>query len=173
LTEPRPWADRSQVFFFLKLMGNFKVALVLAATLLLVAALGTSPRIGVVPGEMGWWDWTYFAIGVLMFLSLGAMVVTYFFEPDLRLCGEPGVVPVWAEFFGVYEANKPSVPLAPLKTSAPLYHTPKQRLVAFTCHHCGAASEVPYVGYPCPYCGEAPAPASKKRSVFKSDSIED
>lgn len=154
-------------------MGNFKVALVLAATLLLVAALGTSPRIGVVPGEMGWWDWTYFAIGVLLFLSLGAMVVTYFFEPDLCLCGEPGVVPVWAQFFGIYEVAPPSAAVPPLPASAPLYHTPKQRLVAFTCHSCGAGSEVPYVGYPCPFCGEAPAAPAKKRSVFKKDSIED
>jgi hypothetical protein len=155
------------VFFFLKLMGNVKVALVLAASLLIFAALGASPRIGVVPGQMGWWDWTYFAIGVVLFLSLGAMVLSYFFEPDLILCGEPGVIPVWAEFLGVCSVAAPTPVAEPLAVSAPLYHKPKERLYSFNCSNCGAGSEVPFIGSPCPFCGEVPPAAAKKRSASK------
>jgi hypothetical protein len=155
------------VFFFLKLMGNVKVAVVLAASLILFAALGASPQIGVVPGQMGWWDWTYFAIGVLMFLSLGAMVLSYFFEPDLILCGEPGVIPVWAEFLGMCSVAAPTPVVEPLAASAPLYHKPKERLYPLNCSNCGAGSEVPFIGSPCPFCGEVPPAAAKKRSAFK------
>ena len=155
------------MFFFLKLMGNVKVAVVLAASLILFAALGASPQIGVVPGQMGWWDWTYFAIGVLMFLSLGAMVLSYFFEPDLILCGEPGVIPVWAEFLGMCSVAAPTPVVEPLAASAPLYHKPKERLYPLNCSNCGAGSEVPLIGSPCPFCGEVPPTAAKKRSAFK------
>lgn len=162
------------MFFFLKLMGNVKVALVLAASLLIFAALGASPRIGVVPGQMGWWDWTYFAIGVVLFLSLGAMVLSYFFEPDLILCGEPGVIPVWAEFLGMCSVAAPTPVAEPMAVSAPLYHKPKQRLYSFNCSNCGAGSEVPFIGSPCPFCGEVPPPAAaKKRSAFKWGATKD
>ena len=159
------------MFFFLKLMGNVKVAVVLAASLILFAALGASPRIGVVPGQMGWWDWTYFAIGVLMFLSLGAMVLSYFFEPDLILCGEPGVIPVWAEFLGMCSVAAPTSVAEPLPASAPIYHKPKERLYPLNCSNCGAVREVPFIGPPCPFCGEVPPAAAKKRKGFNLNDV--
>jgi hypothetical protein len=161
---------KRSVFFFLTLMAKLRVAIALAVVLLLVAALGASPRVGVVPGEMGWWDWTYFFIGVLLFLSLGAMVLVHFFESDLVLCGEPGVVPAWALLFGFAEVVMPSADAPPLPTSSSIYHGPKQRLYPFTCQNCGAGSEVPYIGSPCPFCGEAPASGVKKRSISKGGS---
>ena len=151
-------------------MGNVRLAIGLAVVLLLLAALGASPRIGVVPDEIGWWDWTYFAIGVLMFLSLGSMVLVHFFASCLVLCGEPGVVPAWAMFFGFAELAAPSA-VDTLPASPPIYHVPKERLYPFTCRNCGAGSEVPYVGSPCPFCGEAPAASAKKRKALSLDDV--
>jgi hypothetical protein len=95
------------------------------------------------------------------------MVLSYFFEPDLILCGEPGVIPVWAEFLGMCSVAAPTPVAEPLAVSAPLYHKPKERLYSFNCSNCGAGSEVPFIGSPCPFCGEVPPAAAKKRSASK------
>lgn len=156
------------MFFFLKLLGHVRVAIGLAVFLLIVAALGSSPRTGIVPGDMGWWDWVYFFIGVMLFLSLGAMLLASFCEDDLRLCGEPGVVPAWAQFFGFLPPAAPAPSVPPLPVSPPIFHTPKVRLIPYACRACGAVSDVSYYGAPCSFCGEAPPSSENKRSLFGS-----
>jgi hypothetical protein len=150
------------VFFFLKIIGNVRVAFCLAAGLLILAVLGISPRFGIVPGEMGWWDWTYFIIGVLLFLSLGALAILHFFESELVLCGEPGVTPAWAEFFGVIApvVTRPSA--TPTSAANRVQPKAKTKTFPFTCRQCGATSDVPYLGAACGFCGETPTSAKKK-----------
>lgn len=161
-------ADRYVVYFFLKIIGNPRVTFVLAAGLLLLAALGVSPRFGIVPGDMGWWDWTYFGFGVLLFLSLGSSCVLCFFEEEVVLCGKPGVVPFWAEFFGMTAPDvrtrlaspSPETQSSPSATFPK--HWPWSKTVPAACRQCGATSDVPYLGAPCAFCGETTVAAPRK-----------
>jgi hypothetical protein len=137
--------------------------------LLILAVLGISPRFGIVPGEMGWWDWTYFGIGVLLFLSLGALAVLQFFESELVLCGEPGVTPAWAEFFGVVAPVVKGPSSAPTPVSFKIQPQAKTKTFPFACRQCGAGGEAPYLGAPCPFCGETTVAA--KRKGFSLDDV--
>lgn len=160
------------VYFFLKIAGNPRLAAGLFFVLVVFSTIPAYSKNVTLDGSLTWWDWTVFGLGASFFLSLGAMLLAYFFESELKLCGEPGFVPGWASFFGITAAEAISVPAQPIYSSPPLIHKPKAKLFPFVCRNCGADSEIAYVGSPCPYCGEVP-PASNKRSLFKGGSAED
>ena len=158
------------MLFFFKLIGNPRITAGLFFVLVVFSTIPAYSRTVVLDGTLTWWDWTVFGLGVLFFLSLGGLALSHLCGAQLALCGEPGVVPVWAQFFGFLPPPLPSPAATLLPVAEPLIYKPKVRLVPYSCKHCGAGSEVPHVGHPCPYCGEVPSPgkssAPKKRSLF-------
>jgi hypothetical protein len=146
----------------MKILGKPQVAAWLVVGQLIMIFIAINPNAGIRPGEMGLWDWAFFLLGVLNVLSLSAMLLVYLFERDLGLCGEPGVVPAWAAFFGCVAPLATNLTDKPVEVTPPLFFQPKVRKYAFTCKACGAGNEVLSSSSPCDFCGEAP-PQNAKR----------
>jgi len=146
----------------MKIIGKAKVAACLLFAQVMMFFIGISPGAGVRPGQMGLWDWSFFLLGVATFLSLSALLLVYLFERDLGLCGEPGVVPAWATFFGFVAPVATNLAPGPVEAIPPLFFQPKVRKYAFTCKACGAGNEVLSAASPCDFCGEAPPKAAKR-----------
>ncbi len=147
----------------MKIIGKAKVAGWLLFAQVIMFFIGINPPAGVRPGQMGLWDWSFFLLGVVTFLSLSAMLLVYLFEGDLGLCGEPGVLPAWAAFFGCVVPVATNLAPGPVEVTPPLFFKPKARKYAFTCKACGAGNEVLSASAPCDFCGE-PHPNAAKRA---------
>jgi hypothetical protein len=152
----------------MKIIGKAKVAACLLFAQMMMFFIGISPGAGVRPGQMGLWDWSFFLLGVATFLSLSAMLLVYLFEGELGLCGEPGVFPAWAAFFGCVAPVATNLAPGPVEVTPPLFFQPKVRNYSFTCKACGAANEVPFLGAACEFCGEAPPKAADNRGSRSS-----
>jgi hypothetical protein len=146
----------------MKIIGKPQVAAWLVVGQLIMIFIAVNPNAGIRPGEMGLWDWAFFLLGVITFLSLSAMLLVYLFERDLGLCGERGEVPAWAAFFGCVAPVATNLIDKPVAVTPPLFFQPKVRKYAFTCKACGAGNEVLSSSSPCDFCGEAP-PQNAKR----------
>jgi hypothetical protein len=158
------------VFFFLKIIGNPRVAAVLFLVLVIFSTIPAYSPAVTFDGSLTWWDWSVFALGAGFFLSLGAIGILYFFEPYVVQCGQPGEIPLWAQFLGFALPSSDNPTVAPIAVTPPLFFKPKVRMYPFKCKNCGADTEVTFVGSPCPFCGEAPTPPTRKRkSLFLDD----
>ncbi len=156
------------VLFFMKIIGKAKVAGWLLFAQVILFFIGINPEAGVRPGQMGLWDWAFFILGVLNVLSLSAMLLVYLFERDLGLCGEPGVLPAWAAFFGCVAPVATNLESKPVEVTPPVFFQPRGRRFSFTCKACGAANEVPFLGAACEFCGEAPPKGADSRGSRSS-----
>jgi hypothetical protein len=152
----------------MKIVGKAKVAACLLFAQVMMFFIGISPGAGVRPGQMGLWDWSFFLLGVATVLSLSAMLLIYLFEGDLGLCGEPGVVPAWAAFFGCVAPVASNLQSKPVDVTPPIIFQPRGRRFSFTCKACGAANEVSSLGATCEFCGEAPPKAADNRGSRSS-----
>lgn len=155
------------MFFFLKIIGNPRVTAVPFLVLLVFSTIPAYSPAVTFDGSLTWWDWAVFALGAGFFLSLGAIVILYLFEPYVIQCGEPGEIPIWAQFFGFALPSKDNPPEAPAAVTPPIFFRPKVRMYPYKCRSCGADTEVPFVGSPCPFCGETPPSKPKSRSIFR------
>lgn len=159
------------MFFFLKIIGNLRVTLVLFVVLVVFSSIPAYSPAVTFDGTLTWWDWTVFALGAAFFLSLGAIGILYFFEPDVLRCGEPGEIPIWAQFLGFALPSSDNPPVAPTAVTPPLFFKPKVRMFPFKCRNCGADTEVTFIGSPCPFCGESPSPAARRRKGLSLDDV--
>jgi hypothetical protein len=90
------------------------------------------------------------------------MLLVYLFEGELGLCGQPGVLPAWAAFFGCVAPVATNLEAKPVEVTPSLFSRPKARMFAFTCNACGAGNEVFSSSSPCDFCGEAPPKDAKQ-----------
>jgi hypothetical protein len=153
------------VYFFFKMIGNGKVAAGLFCMLCLFSVMPRYSPAVTFDGSLSWWDWSVFGLGAAFFLSLGAMLMLRLFEADIIRCGEPGVLPAWADMFGL---SLPASAAPDIPASVGFHAPPRPNLkIPFLCRSCGADTEVPYSSSTCPFCGELPSSDGRKRSVFR------